>query len=278
MTDNADKPNASTQNTSLSSLAWQRVSLWLNELGAVGILLYQAVYYLFRPPANHFRLLTKQLASVGVDSIPVVLLTGIFTGMVLTVQGYHQLAEMSASSWVGNFVAVSVIKELGPMMTAFVLAGRIGASITAELGSMRVTEQIDALQVMATHPVRYLVVPRFLACTIMLPVLTMFSNVFGILGGYATAVWLFSMNGTFFIKQAQLAIFTSSVFIGLIKAASFGIIIAIVACHRGFAISSAGGAEGVGKATTGSAVQSLVLILVMDFFLNHILYTLLELR
>ena len=251
---------------------------WLSELGQVSILAYQTLYYLLRPPVNAFPLLIKQLATVGVDSLPVVLLTGIFTGMVLTVQGYHQLAELAASGMVGGFVGLSVLKELGPMMTAFVLAGRIGASITAELGTMRVTEQIDALQVMATHPVRYLVVPRFLACVIMLPVLTMFSNVFGIIGGYATAVWLFGVNGTFFLNQVRLVIFTSSIFIGLVKAMSFGIIIAIIACHRGFSIQTAGGAEGVGKATTGSAVQSLVLILVMDFFLNHLLYTVLGLR
>ncbi len=278
MTNDVDNGKDIAENEPPSSRVLQQILAWLSELGRVGILLYQTAYYLFRPPTNYISLLIKQLGTVGVDSLPVVLLTGIFTGMVLAVQGYHQLAEMSASSWVGNFVAVSVIKELGPMMTAFVLAGRIGASITAELGTMRVTEQIDALHVMATHPVRYLVVPRFLACVIMLPVLTTFSNVFGILGGYATAVWLFNMNGAYFLKQAQLAIFTSSVLIGLIKAVSFGIIIAIVACHRGFSIPTTGGAEGVGKATTGSAVQSLILILVMDFFLNYVLYTLLELK
>ena len=226
----------------------------------------------FRPPLQ-LKLLVHQLYLIGVNSISVVLISGLFTGMVLATQGYHQLIQLSAEGTLGKFVTVSVVKELGPMVTAFVLAGRIGASITAELGTMKVTEQIDALEVMATNPVKYLVVPRFLACAIMLPILTLFAIVFGIAGGYLAAIILFDMNGLFFLKLAQANLFINSIVISLVKASAFGMAIASIGCYKGFTISSAGGAEGVGKSTTGSAVTSLVSILALDAFLNHFLYT-----
>ncbi len=164
------------------------------------------------------------------------------------------------------------------MVTGFVLAGRIGASITAELGTMQVTEQIDALKVMGTDPVKYLVVPRFLACALMLPILTVFSTFSGIAGGYIVAVYVFDMNGEFFMKQVQSYLFISSIVVSLVKATSFGMAIALVGCYKGFTISIAGGAEGVGKATTGSAVASLMIILILDVLLNHLLFTLLGLK
>ena len=226
----------------------------------------------FRRPFQ-LKLLVHQLLLIGVNSISVVLVSGLFTGMVLATQGYHQLRQISAEGTLGRFVSVSVVKELGPMVTAFVLAGRIGASITAELGTMKVTEQIDALEVMATNPVKYLVVPRFLACAIMLPILTLFAIVFGIAGGYLAAIALFDMNGLFFLKLAQNNLFINSIIISLVKASAFGMAIASIGCYKGFTISSAGGAEGVGKSTTGSAVTSLITILALDAFLNHLLYT-----
>jgi phospholipid/cholesterol/gamma-HCH transport system permease protein len=180
---------------------------WLFEVGGAVTLVCSTLSLLFKPPLQ-FSLLVRQLLLIGVNSLSVVLVSGVFTGMVLATQGYHQLREFSAEGSIGGFVSISVIKELGPMVTAFVLAGRIGASITAELGTMKVTEQIDALEVMATNPVKYLVVPRFLACAIMLPILTVFSTVFGIAGGYITAVYLFDMNGNFFYEAgAKLLIY-----------------------------------------------------------------------
>ncbi len=250
---------------------------WLYEIGSASILVFKTLALLFVPPFQ-LRLLVRQLFLIGVNSLPVVLITGVFTGLVLATQGYDQLRELSAEGSVGRFVSVSVIKELGPMVTAFVLAGRIGASITAELGTMKVTEQIDALEVMATNPVKYLVVPRFLACAIMLPILTIFATVFGISGGYFGAVYLFGMNGRFYIKQARSYMYIMSIIISLIKASAYGMAIASIGCYKGFTISSADGAEGVGKATTGSAVTSLVIILVLDFFLNHLLFTVLQLK
>jgi len=257
--------------------AGDRALNWISGLGSATMLVWETWSLAFRPPFQ-LKLLVHQLLLIGVNSISVVLISGLFTGMVLATQGYYQLIQLSAEGTLGKFVTVSVVKELGPMVTAFVLAGRIGASITAELGTMKVTEQIDALEVMATNPVKYLVVPRFLACAIMLPILTLFAIVFGITGGYLAAIILFDMNGLFFLKLAQANLFISSIIISLVKASAFGMAIASIGCYKGFTISSAGGAEGVGKSTTGSAVTSLVTILVLDVFLNQMLHVVLGLQ
>lgn len=248
----------------------------LSEIGEAFRLLTETIYQIFRPPLQ-FDLLMKQLLFIGFNSLAVVLVSGFFTGMVLGVQGYVQLKPYAVEGSVAQFVSVSVVKELGPMITAFVLSGRIGASITAELSTMKVTEQIDALEVMGTNPVKYLVVPRFLACSMMLPTLTIFSTLAGIFGGYVAVVSLFGFNGHFYVLEVQQNLYVGSVLISLIKATSFGMAIAAVGCYKGFSISTAGGAEGVGTATTGSAVISLITILVLDFVLNHILFNILGL-
>ena len=248
----------------------------LSEVGQAFTLFFQTLVQIFRPPLQ-FDLLIKQLLLIGVNSLTVVMVAGFFTGMVLGVQGYIQLKPFAVEGSVAKFVCVSIVKELGPMITAFVLAGRIGASITAELSTMKVTEQIDALEVMGTNPVKYLVVPRFLACTLMLPTLTIFSTFAGIGGGFTAVVTLFDVNGSFFLLEAQKNLYVGSVLISLIKATTFGMAIAAVGCHKGFSISAAGGAEGVGTATTGSAVISLIAILILDFVLNHILFNILGL-
>lgn len=246
----------------------------LSEIGQAWTLFFQTLVQIFRPPLQ-LELLMKQLLLIGFNSLSVVLVSGFFTGMVLGIQGYIQLKPFAVEGSVARFVCVSVVKELGPMITAFVLAGRIGASITAELSTMKVTEQIDALEVMGTNPVKYLVVPRFLACAIMLPTLTIFSTFAGIGGGFIAVVSLFDVNGYFFLLEVQRNLFVASVLVSLIKATSFGMAIAAVGCYKGFSISAAGGAEGVGTATTGSAVISLIAILVLDFVLNHVLFNIL---
>lgn len=268
-------PNSTPAASSgLALLIKNRIIHTLSELGNAFRLLGETIFQIFRPPLQ-FDLLIKQLLLIGVNSLAVVLLSGFFTGMVLGVQGYVQLKPYAVEGSVAQFVSVSVVKELGPMITAFVLSGRIGASITAELSTMKVTEQIDALEVMGTNPVKYLVVPRFLACSFMLPTLTIFSTFAGIFGGFVAVVTLFGFNGHFYILQVQQHLYVGSVFISLIKATSFGMAIAAVGCYKGFSISTAGGAEGVGTATTGSAVISLVTILILDFVLNHILFNVL---
>ena len=249
----------------------------LSGIGNAAQLFAETIVQIFKPPFQ-FDLLLKQLLFIGFNSLTVVFVSGFFTGMVLGVQGYVQLKYYAVEGSVAQFVSTSIVKELGPMITAFVLSGRIGASITAELSTMKVTEQIDALEVMGTNPVKYLVVPRFLACTIMLPTLTIFSTFAGIFGGYIAVVTLFDFNGAFFILKVQEHLFVESILVSLIKATSFGMAIAAVGCYKGFSISTAGGAEGVGTATTGSAVISLITILVLDFVLNHILFNLLGFR
>ena len=179
-----------------------RLHTVLSEVGQAFTLFFQTLFQIFRPPLQ-FDLLVKQLLLIGFNSLAVVMVSGFFTGMVLGVQGYIQLKPFAVEGSVARFVCVSIVKELGPMITAFVLAGRIGASITAELSTMKVTEQIDALEVMGTNPVKYLVVPRFLACSIMLPTLTIFSTFAGIAGGFTAVVTLFDVNGYFFLAEVQ---------------------------------------------------------------------------
>lgn len=251
----------------LTYIVKNRLHNALTGIGEASRLIAETIIQIFKPPWQ-FDLLLKQLLLIGYNSLSVVLVSGFFTGMVLGVQGYIQLKPYAVEGSVAQFVSVSVVTELGPMITAFVLSGRIGASITAELSTMKVTEQIDALEVMGTNPVKYLVVPRFLACSLMLPTLTIFSTFAGIFGGYVAVVTLFDFNGDFFILQVQHHMVIRYVIISLIKATTFGMAIASVGCYKGFSISSAGGAEGVGTATTGSAVTSLISILVLDFVLG----------
>lgn len=267
-------PTKTASSEEFSNIFKNHLHYMLSEIGDAVSLLAETVHQIFRRPLQ-FDLLIKQLLLIGFNSLSVVLVSGFFTGMVLGVQGYVQLKPYAVEGSVAQFVSVSVVKELGPMITAFVLSGRIGASITAELSTMKVTEQIDALEVMGTNPVKYLVVPRFLACSIMLPTLTIFSTFAGIFGGFVAVVSLFGFNGYFYVLEVQKHLSVGSVFISLIKATSFGMAIAAVGCYKGFSISTAGGAEGVGIATTGSAVISLITILVLDFVLNHILFNIL---
>ena len=267
-------PTKTASSEESSNILKNHLHYMLSEIGDAVSLLAETVHQIFRRPLQ-FDLLIKQLLLIGFNSLSVVLVSGFFTGMVLGVQGYVQLKPYAVEGSVAQFVSVSVVKELGPMITAFVLSGRIGASITAELSTMKVTEQIDALEVMGTNPVKYLVVPRFLACSIMLPTLTIFSTFAGIFGGFVAVVSLFGFNGYFYVLEVQKHLSVGSVLISLIKATSFGMAIAAVGCYKGFSISTAGGAEGVGIATTGSAVISLITILVLDFVLNHILFNIL---
>lgn len=243
----------------------------VNDIGRASMLAFSAFRMLFKRPYE-FAPLFKQFYHVGVKALPVVLITGAVAGLVSAVQAFYQLKAMSAQGMIGGFVSASVIKELAPMLTAFVMAARVGTGISAELGTMKVTEQIDALRAMATSPVKYLVVPRLLACAIMLPILIVFADVAGIMGGLLMSVYL-GMTGSFFIQQATKFLFPGDIIAGLIKGMTFGIIIAMVGCHRG--LSASGGAEGVGRATASSAVNSFILIIVADFFLNYGIYAVL---
>ena len=248
-----------------------KLTLGVNDIGRASMLTFSTFRVLFKRPYE-LTPLFKQLYNIGVKALPVVLITGTVVGLVSAIQAFYQLKALSAQGMIGGFVSVSVIKELAPMLTAFVTAARVGTGFAAELGTMKVTEQIDALRAMATSPVKYLVVPRFLACAIMLPLLIVFADVAGILGGLFMSVYL-GMTGSFFIRQAEKFLFAGDVLAGLIKGMTFGIIIALVGCYRG--LSASGGAEGVGRVTASAAVNSFILIIIADFLLNYGIYAVL---
>lgn len=241
---------------------------FLEHTGRVMLLVSQTVASLRHlPRAGH---IMRQMAHLGVDSLPIVLLTMLFTGMVLTVQIAHEFIRFGAQSSVGGIVAIAVGRELSPVLTGIVAAGRVGAAITAEIGSMKVTEQIDALRVMATDPIAYLVVPRLIACVVMLPVLVIFADMIGTVGGYLVATYYAGISPFTFMNSVKVFAVVNDVTGGLIKSMFFGGIIAIIGCFKG--LTTAEGAEGVGKATTGSVVMSMILIFVSNYFLSLILY------
>ncbi len=245
------------------------VLYWLRKLGAMSQLFRQTLAYtVFAPPRRPN--VYKQLFEIGVQSLPVVLITGAFTGMVLAVQTYYQFHKITMETAVGIIVGLSMTNELGPVLTAVMVAGRVGAAMAAELGTMKVTEQIDALDTMAVDPVRYLIVPRFIACVTLVPVLTVFSIFIGIIGGWVVGVKMKGINPVFFMKNMMEFVQPSDLVNGLVKSVVFGIIIAVVSCYEGF--HAEGGAEGVGKATTEAVVASAIIVLVSDFFLSIVLF------
>jgi phospholipid/cholesterol/gamma-HCH transport system permease protein len=250
---------------------WSSYVSWFSDAGRAAMLTWSVFVALFKKPYE-LKPFSNQLYHIGVKALPVVLITGIVVGFVSAIQAFYQLKAMSAQGMIGGFVVTSIIKELAPMLTAFVTAARVGTGMSAELGTMKVTEQIDALRAMATDPVKYLVVPRLISCAIMLPILIVFSDIAGILGGYFMSVYL-GMTGSFFIEEALKFLFVRDIIAGLIKGMTFGVIIALVGCHKG--LDALGGAEGVGRATASSAVNSFILIIIADFFLNYGIYAVL---
>ncbi len=215
----------------------------------------------------------KQLVRVGVESLPIVLLSALFTGMVLSLQsGVASLRLFGQPIFLGSLVSFTMVLELGPVLTAMVVAGRVGASITAEIGTMKVTEQIDALYTLGTTPEKYLVTPLFFSTVVMLPMITLLAILTGIFGGYVISIVAFNIPGNVYMNEILSYLRIVHFVHGLIKSAFFGFIIATVSCYKGLATS--GGAEGVGKSTTRAVVISMVLILVSDFFLTSLLNSL----
>jgi len=217
-----------------------------------------------RPP--QFALIRDQMYEVGVMSLPVVAITGFSTGMVLAAQSYFQLSDKGLASATGLMVAKAMLVELGPVLTAFMVTGRVGASMCAELGTMRVTEQIDALRSMAIDPLQYLVAPRFIAGTFMLPILTIFSSIMGIVGGYVIAVDYYGMAPNTYIDPLPIHITVFDFISGTLKGFVFGIIIVTISCFRG--MTTKGGAAGVGRATTNSVVICYSVILIVNFLMT----------
>lgn len=246
---------------------------WLNltpalifeAVGAYILLILRVTWITLRRPPN-FSLIRDQLYEVGVMSLPVVAVTGFSTGMVLAAQSYFQLSDKGLASATGLMVTKAMLVELGPVLTAFMVTGRVGAAMCAELGTMRVTEQIDALRSMAVDPLRYLIAPRFIAGTIMLPLLTVFSSIMGVIGGYVIAVDYYGMAPNTYIDPLPIHITNFDFVSGTMKAFVFGIIIVTISCFRG--LTTKGGAAGVGRATTNSVVICYTVILVGNFLLT----------
>jgi phospholipid/cholesterol/gamma-HCH transport system permease protein len=235
----------------------------------MGVLMFDLFRWLPRRPLR-WRNLLRQMEVVGVNSTFVVLLTGLFTGMVLALQSYNGFARFGAESLVGTVVALSVLRELGPVLSGLMVTARAGSLMAAELGTMRVTEQIDALYTMAVNPVHYLIVPRVTASVVMVPMLVVLSDFIGIVGGYLVGVKLLGINSTLYINKTVQFVAVDDMVNGLIKSAVFGFILSVVSCNFGF--NARGGAAGVGKATTEAVVYSSVLILVFDYILTSLLF------
>ena len=214
--------------------------------------------------------IVDQMVKIGVTSLPLVFLTAFFTGMVLALQSAYQLRMFNAIRYTAGLVSLSITRELGPDLTAMVVSGRIGASITAELGTMKVTEQIDALVSLGTDPIRYLVVPRFIAGLIMLPLLVIYADFVGMFGGYIVAVFKLGISSSLYIHDSFNVLVLKDIMTGLVKSIAFGGIITIVGCYQGF--NTRGGAEGVGISTTMSVVTSLILVIASDCLFTAVFY------
>lgn len=238
---------------------------FFNALGAYTVFVISVLSItLYKPP--QFKLIRDQMYDIGVLSLPVVAITGLSTGMVLAAQSFFQLSDKGLASATGLMVAKSMLVELGPVLTAFMVTGRVGASMCAELGTMRVTEQIDALGSMGVNPQRYLVAPRFISGFTMMPLLTVFSCIMGILGGYIVAVYVYNMPPNVFLDPLPDHIKLFDFFSGIVKAFVFGIIIVTISCFKG--MQTKGGAAGVGKSTTQSVVICYSFILIINFLLT----------
>lgn len=240
----------------------------INSWGASWIFLFRVLKAILTPPFN-LNLYIVQIYQIGAKSSVVIGLIALFTGAVLAVQGEYTLSKFGANAYTGPAVALSLIRELGPVLTALMLIGRAGSAVTAEIGIMRITEQVDALRSMAVDPIRYLMAPRLVAGVIAMPILCAFFNVVGIFGGYLVAVGLLGLSSGTFMSQIIAAVGAVDVYSGCIKAVVFGLIFGWVSCYKGYTCGF--GAVGVNKATTESVVLSSVAVLVSDYFLTSIL-------
>jgi len=245
------------------------VEFAFNRTGLYALMLLQLLKKLPKAPW-YGRQLLLQAEEVGVQSLPVVLLTALFTGMVLALQSYIVFHRFAAESLTGLVVSMSLVRELGPVLVGLMVAGRVGASFAAELGTMRVTEQIDALWTLSTDPFRYLVTPRVLAVILMLPLLTVIADFIGVYGGYAISVFVLDQNPVVYIENTTIYMELEDFYSGLVKAGFFGLLIGVIGCTEGF--NCKGGAAGVGTATTRAVVISCMSILVSDYFLTAWLF------
>ncbi len=246
---------------------------YISRLGVMGIFLVKAFFFTVIPPIKVQRII-KQIHFIGLQSTTVILLTGAFSGMVLGFQGYYSLSRFGSDAFLGPMVGLALIKELGPVISALMVTGRAGSAVTAEIGIMRISEQIDALELMGLNPFRYLVVPNFVAAIISMPLLTAIFDVVGIFGGYLIGVKLLGVGAGVYFGEMAHYVEMADILEGIYKSLSFGILIAWVSTFKGYytGIFTGFGAEGVSKATTEAVVLCSVLILVWDYFMTSLLF------
>jgi phospholipid/cholesterol/gamma-HCH transport system permease protein len=240
------------------------------ETGKLAVFAGSGLSHIVRPPF-YGRLFLSAMLDIGFFSLPVVALTAVFTGMVLALQSYTGFARFSAQGAVANLVALSVTRELGPVLASLMVAGRVGAAMAAELGTMRVTDQIDALTTLSTNPMKYLVAPRLLAGVIALPLLVLVADVLGVMGGFIVSTLKLGFNVSAYLTNTIDFVQTEDVISGLAKAAVFGFLIALMGCYQGY--HSKGGAQGVGAATTAAVVSASILILGFDYVMTEMFFS-----
>jgi len=243
------------------------------ELGRIAIFLVKGVAFIFRPPFQPAKIL-QQIHFIGAKSVFVVCLTGAFTGMVLGIQGYYSLAKFGSTGFLGPAVALSLIRELGPVLTAVMVTGRAGSAVAAEIGIMRISEQIDALETMDINPIRFLISPKIAAAIVSFPLLTAMFDVVGIFGGYLTASVLLEMNPAIYFSRIESSVVMADVSGGFLKSFVFALVVITICSYQGYFTHTREkgfGAEGVSYATTTAVVQSCVLILVTDYVLTSFL-------
>ncbi|WP_028880272.1 MlaE family ABC transporter permease [Terasakiella pusilla] len=242
---------------------------FFKSVGALVLFTFTALSHCLRPPF-YPRQILRQMIEIGYFSLPVVGLTTVFAGMVLALQSYTGFSRFSAEGAIANVVIISITRELGPVLAGLMVTGRIGASMAAELGTMRVTEQVDALTTLSTNPFKYLIAPRLIAGVLMLPFLVFIGDIIGVFGGYLVAVYQLGFNASNYIQSSWEAMVAMDVISGLVKATVFGFIISLMGCYHGY--TSKGGAQGVGKATTDSVVSASILILCFNFILTVLFF------
>lgn len=243
---------------------------FISKLGELALFISRALYNCVTPPF-YLKLLLRQMIDIGFYSLPVVALTTVFAGMVIALQTNAGFSSYSAESAVASVVLIAVTRELAPVFSGLMVAGRIGAAMAAEIGTMRVTEQIDALSTLSTNPFKYLVTPRLLAGIIVLPLLVLIGDVIGIFGGYTVAIYQLEYNAANYINTTINELQSIDIITGLVKGAVFGFIIALMGCYNGY--KSKGGAQGVGSATTNAVVSSSILILICNYIITGMIFT-----
>ena len=243
--------------------------IFLQTTGRLSLFTVSVTSHCFRAPW-YLRIMARQMLEIGYYSLPVVGLTALFAGMVLALQSYTGFSRFSAEGAIANVVVLSITRELGPVLAGLMVAGRIGAAMAAEIGTMRVTEQIDALTTLSTNPIKYLVAPRLIAGVSMMPFLVFIADIIGVFGGYLVAVYKLGFNPSNYLQNTWNFLEATDVISGLVKASVFGFIVTLMGCYHGY--HSKGGAQGVGRATTNAVVSASILILCFDYILTELFF------